>query len=374
MKKHLLLHNFSNIANNTGLPNFYRIVALYSQANLNTKIYTYEDIKKIDFSNLIIRLFPQILNHPIYGIISNFIYIFINRGNFDSFVLLTKSGIYTSLICRLFSFNTKISVVLYEIPVEIKYKDSGLLKKPKLKIKYYLFNFALSKYIKILFICPGHANQFLNYYPKIKSYYFNYGIDSKFYLSYVRENNNYNKKNSNYLKKPYILFVGGAYRNNNLIDQTHNYLEKYHKDFIVISTSFDPSFKNKTKLKISSNYYRYLNFDYSNYLQLVLSSSLVVISLSRSESMAGLTSFLEISTLSRKLLINETIYTSHYFELLDEKIKKNINITSKNNMFFELKNIISSLDLKNSNVDNKSYSSLLSIEKTSIDLMKLLDQ
>ena len=45
------------------------------------------------------------------------------------------------------------------------------------------------------------------------------------------------------------MFVGGAYRNNNLIDQTHNYLEKYHKDFIVIGTSFDPSFKNKTKLK-----------------------------------------------------------------------------------------------------------------------------
>ena len=303
-----------------------------------------------------------------------FMYIFINRGNFDSFVLLTKSGIYTCLICRLFSLSTNISVVLYELPVEMQYKDFALLRNPKLKIKYYLLNFALSKYIKILFICPGHVNQFLNFYPKIKSNYFNYGIDSQFYLSYVRENSNYIKNNISYLNKPYILFVGGAYRDNNLINQTHNYLEKYFKDFIVISTSFDPSFNNKTKLKIASNYYKYFNFDFSNYLQLVLRSSLVVISLDRSESMAGLTSFLEISTLSCKLLINETIYTSHYFELLDEKTKKNIHITSKNNMFLKLINIISSLNHEKYNFHNKSYSPLLSIEQTTVDLMKLLDQ
>ena len=89
--------------------------------------------------------------------------------------------------------------------------------------------------------------------------------------------------------------------------------------------------------------------------------------------MAGLTSFLEISTLSSKLLINETIYSSHYFKLLDENIKKNIYITSKNKMLNKLKNIITSKDLNSSVFDTKSFSSALSIERTSIGFLKFLN-
>ena len=339
MKKHLLLHNFSNISNNTGLPNFYRIVALYSQANLKSKIYTLEDIKVIDLAEILKRLFSKFSNNPFNNFISNFIYVLSNRNKFDSFILLTKSGIYTCLLCRFFFIYPKISVVLYELPIELKYKDFGLFKKPKLKIQYYFLSYALHNDINILFICPKHLNQFKRIFPDVKANYFNYGIDSNFYLSYVKESSNNLKNEINYSSKPYILFVGGAYRDKNLISQTLNFLESCSKDLNVLSTSFNPSFSPETKKQLSSNYYQLINLHYSNYLQLVLRSFLVVISLDRPESMAGLTSFLEISTLSSKLLINETIYSSHYFKLLDENIKKNIYITSKKKMLNKLKNI-----------------------------------
>ena len=59
----------------------------------------------------------------------------------------------------------------------------------------------------------------------VKANYFNYGIDSNFYLSYVKESSNNLKNEINYSSKPYILFVGGAYRDKNLISHTLNFLE-----------------------------------------------------------------------------------------------------------------------------------------------------
>ncbi len=314
--KSFLVHDFSSKFDKTGLPNFYREAAIFSQKELQSKISTIEDITLPKYIQSIFNILKKFIN-------KEFLYSLISYKKYNSFIFLTFGGLSTVTLLRLLGLKKKCFLILYEVPF-IKYYN---FKKNKINFKfeiyyfkYLLFKILLKYEINFIFLSKKQLKIFRSIYKRDvnSDFSFIYGVDLSFYNRYINFKQVKNNLDGFDLNSKYLLFVGSAYRNKSLFKELSK--DSFFKDYNIklVSSSFVPN-KNNSLINYSNLIYEFCNLSYQDYLELILESNLILISSERINSMAGLTSFLECYALNKRIFLTPNIYEEEYMKIINSK-------------------------------------------------------
>ena len=361
-----LVHDFSSKFDNTGLPNFYREAAILSQRKLKSKISTIEDISLNKYLKFILNILKKFIKQE-------FLYSIINYKKFNSFIFLTSGGLITIIFLRILGLNKKCFLILYDIPF-IQYYD---FKKRKFNLKFnkYFFKLKIFKYflnfnINFVFLNYQQLRIFREIYSRDKNsdFSFTYGVDLNYYSKFIANNEREISISGFNLNNNYLLFVGSAYRNRNLLRKISldTYFEK--SKIKLVTSRFVPNKKNSF-LSYADGIYNFYNLSSIDYLNLILSSKLILISSERSDTMAGLTSFLECYALGKKIFLTPTIYDQEYLNLMRSS---RINIVEVSEIIEKLKLYF----LKNHEIsdDFQDINNILDVESCTNMLIRKLSK